>query len=63
METLHIEAGAHDAVRKNDIRIFDCCSYFRTKGEVILASGDKNLCIECEKERKYSSMSLAIYIR
>ncbi|TCD68213.1 hypothetical protein EIP91_011385 [Steccherinum ochraceum] len=50
VETLHIEAQASDGIRKNDIRIFDCCCYFRTKGEVILASGDKNLCIECEKE-------------
>ncbi|KAH8105908.1 PIN domain-containing protein [Cristinia sonorae] len=49
-ETFNIEAKESDIIRKNDIKIFDCCCYFRTKGNVILASGDKNLCIECEKE-------------
>ena len=49
-ETLNIDADGSDVIRKNDIKIFDCCCYFRTKGNVILASADKNLCIECEKE-------------
>ncbi|THH32948.1 hypothetical protein EUX98_g1259 [Antrodiella citrinella] len=51
IETLNIVASVADAFRRNDIKIFDCCCYFRTKGNVILASGDKNLCIECEKEQ------------
>ena len=40
-----------DSARKADIAIFDCCHFFRHKiGRVVLASADKNLCIECDKE-------------
>lgn len=50
-ETSNIK-DQEDLSRKNDIAIFDCCHYFsQKKGRVVLLSADKNLCIECEKEK------------
>ncbi|KAI0939206.1 hypothetical protein AcV5_000689 [Taiwanofungus camphoratus] len=40
----------NDISRKNDLSIYDCALFFRRKGYVVVLSGDKNLCIECEKD-------------
>lgn len=42
----------NDISRKNDLSIYDCALFFRRKGYVVVLSGDKNLCIECEKDGK-----------
>ncbi|KAH9951651.1 PIN domain-containing protein [Amylocystis lapponica] len=47
-ETCHI--APVDPARANDLAIYDCCMYFYRKSRVVLLSGDKNLCIECEKD-------------
>ncbi|KAI0347226.1 hypothetical protein BDW22DRAFT_1425282 [Trametopsis cervina] len=40
----------HERDRAQDISIFDCCLYFRTKGSVALMSNDVNLRTLCENE-------------
>ena len=44
-ETLDTPLAEHELDRKNDIFIYDCCRYFRTKGHAALVTADKNLAI------------------
>ncbi|KAL6309649.1 PIN domain-containing protein [Sparassis latifolia] len=46
-ETCDTPIADSDYARKNDLLIYDCCAFFRTKGNVVLLSADKNLCITC----------------
>lgn len=53
--------ASDDYARKNDLSIYDCCVFFRGKGRVVLVSGDKNLCLECEKDGQFRLKFLAFF--
>lgn len=59
-ETCHIAPVDH--ARANDLAIYDCCMFFRRKGRVVLLSGDRNLCIECEKDGAWPQCRTLLYI-
>ncbi|KAI0081709.1 hypothetical protein K474DRAFT_1768312 [Panus rudis PR-1116 ss-1] len=53
---------------RNDMAIYDCCLFFRTKGSVVLLSSDVNLCLYCQNDgiatirppnRSWSSQEMA----
>ena len=54
-ETVHRKAQEHERDRAQDISIFDCCLYFKTKGTVVLMTNDVNLRTLCENEEDRES--------
>ncbi|GJE84169.1 hypothetical protein PsYK624_002450 [Phanerochaete sordida] len=50
-ETAHTKLHEHEQLRSADIAIWDCCLYYKTKGEVVLLSNDTNLRTLCENEQ------------
>ena len=51
-ETLNTPHHEHEFERKNDIYIFDCCRYFRTRGETAFITADINLSATVEGETR-----------
>ncbi|EKM59192.1 uncharacterized protein PHACADRAFT_157472 [Phanerochaete carnosa HHB-10118-sp] len=49
-ETVNTQLHEHEQARSADITIWDCCQYYKTKGEVVLLSNDINLQTLCENE-------------
>ena len=49
-ETLNTQLREDEHLRSADIAIWDCCMYYKTKGEVVLLSNDTNLRTLCENE-------------
>lgn len=49
-ETVNTQLQEHEQLRSADIAIWDCCLFYKTKGEVILLSSDTNLRTLCENE-------------
>lgn len=49
-ETVNTQLQEHEQLRSADIAIWDCCMYYKTKGEVVLLTNDTNLRTLCENE-------------
>lgn len=51
-ETLDTKPRDHERFRAEDISIWDCCLYYKSKtaSEVVLLSNDTNLRILCEND-------------
>ena len=62
-ETAHTPHNAHEWERKKDISIYDCCRYFKSKGDVALITADKVLSITCEgDEHRKSRLMLDAFL-